>query len=446
MDRRLSQIRQKQNKATMDADGIIGKRKSGARKKEITLDDASPASVSDTTSGFNNTVDTLLAAGTAPSDMIKTLDNLVPRSETEAEIKEGAKRYWSLVEQFHELYGVYPWEVVHTLHPKDRIGVNNSGSTKPNDPSTQEDPYVRKQRELKASTGVQFSEKDIKTVETLVKQAKAKGQVASNHEQFIAEALEGGHINPREASAARFMLRYMDSLRIVGNEIRTIYNQLDVSNEVGLQQGVQALSSFIGEELLNNFIGNRVNGLRTGGVYNTWTNLDQLTAYLNRAIETFENAFNAAIESGKPGRLFRLVQILNANEWNIEKYIGLLQRAQFNIYDTSTPFGFLANALYESPTSQGGKGGDGQAALKAALDTLYTQKHLPSRFTEEQIIDYDYTHTADDFKHWLRDNGYTHRVIKQAVAAERSYSSIADAKPITDQDIDKLLKSYEVLE
>ncbi|WP_299453304.1 hypothetical protein [uncultured Microscilla sp.] len=445
MDRQLlSRMRQKQNKAKMDADGVIGKRKSDSRKKGASLDDA--ASVSDTTSGFNNTVDAILASGTAPSDMIKTLDNLVPRTETEAEIKEGAQRYWSMVEQFHELYGVYPWEVVHTLHPKDRIGAS-SGQTKANDDSTKEAPYVRKQHELKAITGVQFSEKDIKTVEALVKEAKAKGQVANNHEQFIALAVKAGHINPREASTARFMLRYMDSLRIVGNEIQTVYNQLDVSNEVELQQGVQAVARFVGEELLTRFIGNRVNGLRTGGVYNTWANLDQLTAYLNRAIETFENAFIAATESKKSGRLFRLIQILNANEWNVEKYIGLLQRAQFNIYDTSTPFGFLANAVYESPTSQGGKGGDGQAALKAALDALYTEKYLPTNFTQEQIINYDYNHTVDDFRNWLLAQGYTYKVIKQAVAAERSYSDINEVKPITDEDINKLLDtSYKVLD
>jgi hypothetical protein len=435
-------MRQKQNKAKIDASGVIGKRKSGSRKKDIALDDAPPTLTANTTSGFNNTVDAILADGTSPVDVIKTLDNLVPRTETEAEIKEGAQRYWELVDQFHELYGVYPWEVVHTLHPKDRIGAS-SGQTNTKDESVkEEDPYVLKQRTLKATTGVQFSEKDIKTIETFVKEAKAKGQIAKNHDKFITDALEAGHITPREASAARFMLRYMDSLRIVGNNIQNIYNQLDVANEVDQQQGVRAISRFIGEELLNNFVGNRVNGLRAGGVYETWTNLDQLRAYLTRAIETYESAFNAAVESEKTGRLLRLVQILNANEWNVEKYIGLLQRALFNMYDTSTPFGFLANALYESPTSQGGKGGDGKLALQAAMDALHG-KFLRAHFTEQQIIGYDYTHTVDQFRNWFIAQGYTYRIIRQAVAAERSYSNIADARPITNQDIDDILERYD---
>jgi len=454
MDRRLSlQRKQTQDKANIDTRKINGKTKSNLKNRKKALSDvnasvitASPtASQTPNTQGFNETVDVILASGTTPSDVLKTLDDIVPRSETEAEIKEGAQRYWSLVEQFHELYGIYPWEVVHTLHPKDRVGAS-SGQTPSNNTTEKEDPYVEKQRTLQAVTGVKFTKKDIKTIETMVKEAKAKGQVANNHEEFIAAAVKGGHITPRDASTARFMLRYMDSLRIVGNEIQARYNQLDLANQVNLQQGVRAIARFLGEELLNNFVGNRVNGLRTGGVYESWTNLDQLMTYLSRGIETFENAFNMFRDSGRQGRLLRLIQILNANEWNIEKYISLLQRALFSSYDKSTPFGFLASAVEESPTSQGGKGGDGQAALKAALDALYYDKYLPAHFTQEQIMNYDYTHTMADFRNWFLAQGFTYQIIRQAVAAERNYSNITDAQPITDEDIDKLLATgYQVL-
>ncbi|OJJ19147.1 hypothetical protein BKI52_20245 [marine bacterium AO1-C] len=449
MDRSLS-LQRKQAKANIDTHSITGKSKSTLKnQKKRKQNDVNPsvitayvtASQAPNAQGLNNTADVILAADTTPADMIKTLDDIVPRTVTEADIIEGAQRYWGRVDQFHELYGIYPWEVTHTLHPKDRVEIN-SGPAQSNDTTQQEDPYVKKQRKLQIITGVQFTKKDIKTIETLVKEAKANGRVANDHEEFIALAEETGHVEQRDAATARFMLRYMDTQRIVGNSIETIYNQLDIASQVNLQQGVQAISRFLGEELHNNFIGNRINGLRDGGVYDTWTNLEQLRTYLSRAIGTYENAFEAAVESNKQGKKLRLIQILNANEWNIEKYIGLLQRAQFSQYNLAIPFEFLANVVYESSTSQGSIGGDGQLALQAALEALH-EKYLKEHFTEQEIQDYDYSHTREHFRQWFLDNGYTYERIRQAVATERNYSDMADAQPITDEDIDNRLKDKD---
>lgn len=451
MDRGLSQLqkRRKPNESNLDKVGIIGKSKSELKKrkkkpKKKDQDDLGVAS-----SGASNTVffgvsdvpadsdiaDTILASGTDPSRVLKTLDGIIPKSETEAEIKENAKRYWALMEWFHELYGVYPWEVVHTLHPKDRIPASSNHAQPKDDAANQEKDYVKKQRKLKKITKVKFSVKDIKKVESIVQEAKVKGQqIAPRHEQFISAAEKRGLITPQQAGAARFMLRYMNTLNIIGVAIREAYDTLDVAGTATAQEATHALARFIGEELQENFQGIGVNALLAGGTYSDWTRIDHLSNYLNMAIATFSQIFDMAITAKNGPMLSRLIQILNSGEWNIEKYISAMNRTV--LAQATDPYSKLRNALADLPTSGGGRG---RGLLTGALNYLHEQ-FLRANFTDAQIIGYEYTHTVAQFRNWFIAQGFTYQVIRQAVADERRDQTTT---LITDQEIDDLLQSYD---
>ncbi|MEO1053980.1 MAG: hypothetical protein AAFX87_25305 [Bacteroidota bacterium] len=177
-----------------------------------------------------------------PSRVLKTLDNLIPRGETESEVKENTQRYWAYVDNFHEIYGIYPWEVVHTLHPKDRAtstATTNSNNTQ--NAKTLARDFLNLQERIKSM------EKDFKSLPKLSSAPKYNGPQAEK----VNDAIDLIKKDAKEARERAQQNRSDQSLQDTANNLTELAETAEYTAR--LFQYMHQNAQQLGNRITNDF-------------------------------------------------------------------------------------------------------------------------------------------------------------------------------------------------